>query len=426
MGKGNRESRWWCRLVALLFGLVGSVAAVAEVIDVELTSGMVITTERFGSGPTRLLWLPSEYGSVDKETRALVRTVAGEGVEVWLVDLHGSYFLAPGRTSLEQVPLEEMRELITIAQPKQGQLFLFSYGRGAALALQAARQWQLAAGESRQPLGGALLFHPNLMAGTAKAGEPPRFSPIASATNLPIFIFQPMNSAKRWYLQALAAELSRGGSDVYYRPLVGVSDGYQVREDANAYEREARKAIPKMVRSALRLLQPYNREARNPLAKLPQGDGGMAPVTAGLQPVAGRPQAPTLSLYDIEGQPWALGDLRGEVVLLNFWATWCPPCVEEIPSLGRLNLMLEGEPFRLISVDVGEEAVQVQQFLENVPADFPVLLDPQGSTTEPWKLRAFPTSFLIDRQGRLRYGYFGGLKWDAPEVLQRINTLLQE
>lgn len=417
----------WYRLAALLLGLACMVPASAEMVDVELDSGAVITTERFGSGPARILWLPGEYGMEGGNTRELAKQVAGDDLEVWLVDLHTSYFLPPGRSSYEKIPVDDIRELIDAAQPQQGQLYFLSYGRGAALLLEAARLWQQQAGPMATPLGGGLLFHPNLMAGTAKAGEPARFAPIARGSNLPLFVLQPMNSAKRWYLEELVAQLRSGGSDVYYRPLLNVSDGYQVRQDASDYEREARKRIPQMLRTAVRLLQPFNSERRQPVAELPEsGKPAAVRVAAGLQPIEGKPKAPELSLTDIDGREWTLAELRGEAVLVNFWATWCPPCVEEIPSLGRLNKRMAERPFRVISVDVGQQEAEVRRFLKEVPAAFPVLLDPEGSVTDPWKIRAFPTSFLIDREGRMRYGYFGALAWDSDEVVAVIESVLEE
>lgn len=398
----------------------------AEMVDVELDSGSVVATERFGVGDDRILWVPSEYGSGGKTERELAAAVAAQGVEVWLADLHGSYFLIPGRSSYDDLPREDIRDLIAAAQPENGKLYLFSFGRGAALLLQGARLWQQQRDDAR-PLGGGVFFHPNLMAGTARAGEPARFAPIAGGSNLPLFIFQPMNSAKRWYLEELVAELRRGGSDVYYQPLPDTSDGYPVRDDATDYERQARKRIPGMVKTAMGLLQAYNDSPRQAVAELPQQGQAAAPrVAAGLQTIDGAPEAPALSLTDIEGRKWTLKELRGQVVLLNFWATWCPPCVEEIPSLGRLNQRLADRPFRVISVDVGQEEAEVRRFLQEVPAAFPVLLDPQGSVTDPWKIRAFPTSFLIDAEGRLRYGYFGALAWDSDEVVDVIASVLEE
>ena len=413
-------------LLILLSALFGSAVWAASV-ELELESGAMLATERFGSGTDRMLWLPSEYGISGKTERELVQAVAQQlGLELWLVDLHTSYFLPPGRSSLDEVPREDIRDLIDAARPEAGRLYLLSYGRGAALALEAVRQWQMQKGNDARPLGGAILLHPNLMAGTAKAGERASFLPIVSASNLPIFIFQPMNSAKRWYLEELVERLGRGGSDVYFSPMPKVSDGFQVGDDVTAYESRVQKHLPEMFGTAIRLLGSYNSVRREPVARLPEvPEEAASMVAAGLQPIAGRPPAPLLALTDIEGRNWTLEELRGEVVLLNFWATWCPPCVEEIPSLGRLNRRLEDKAFRVISVDVGQEETEVRRFLDRVPADFPVLLDPEGSVTGPWKIRAFPTSFLIDAEGRMRYGYFGALEWDSDEVVSVIEGVLE-
>ena len=113
-------------------------------------------------------------------------------------------------------------------------------------------------------------------------------------------------------------------------------------------------------------------------------------------------------------------------MLVNFWATWCPPCVEEIPSLQRLTERLAGKAFRVLTVDVGEDAATVRAFMEQFTVDFPVLMDPGGTAVRQWRVYAFPTSFMVDRSGVVRYSLFGALEWDAPEVVARIEELLRE
>jgi thiol-disulfide isomerase/thioredoxin len=394
---------------------------------IELASGAEITVEQIGEGRERILWLPSEYGLHGEVERSLAKRVAEQGFSVWLVDLHGSYFIPWGRSSLDEIPRQDIRELISAAQPDDGRLYLFSYGRGAALALQAVRLWQLHESPLRPPLGGVLLLHPNLMAGTAVAGAEPQFAPITLATNLPLFILQPGNSAKRWYLDALVARLHSGGSDVFTRYLADVSDGFQVSDDATSYELEMRERLPAMLSQSARLLRPYNKAPRQPGKILNDSAGRKETNLAdNLRLIEGWPLAPPLKLSTIDGGVIDLKMRRGEVVLLNFWATWCPPCVKEIPSLGRLAKRLSTHPFSVISVDVGEKDQLVRDFLREVPAAFPVLLDPEGTTVDAWKIRAFPTSFVIDREGRLRYGYFGGLEWDDEAVVALIEGLLAE
>ncbi len=383
-----------------------------------------LVVEQYGSGGDRLLWIPSEFGARPGVERQLAAGIAGQGLSVWLTDLHTAYFVPPGRSSYRDIPVEDLAELIESSRPAEGRLFLLAAGRGAALLLRAARRWRLDHPEAA-PLGGMILLHPNLAQGVAGAGQQVEYLPIARATNLPIYIFQPLNSAKRWHLKGLVGQLESGGSSVFVHPLKGVSDGYQVRGDATVYELQARQRLPALVAQAARRLNGFNKMPRTVVAlDSSPGKGAVSGLAAGLQPLPGAPVAPELRLADIDGRSHDLADYRGKVVLLNFWTTWCPPCVEELPSLGRLQQQFDSEAFVVLGVDVGEEPAAVKKFLKKVPAAFPVLLDRDGQMVKPWRIRAFPTSFLIDKQGRMRYGYFGALKWDAEEVVSLVEAEL--
>lgn len=142
-----------------------------------------------------------------------------------------------------------------------------------------------------------------------------------------------------------------------------------------------------------------------------------------LKPYAGSDK-PTLELVGLDGRPHRLGDYRGQVVLLNFWATWCPPCREEMPSMQRLRDRLRGKPFSVLAVNIGEDAATVRSFLKETEVDFPILLDAQGRTPGAWKVFAFPSSFLIGSDGRIRYTLYGALDWDTPEVVALIEGLI--
>jgi thiol-disulfide isomerase/thioredoxin len=132
-----------------------------------------------------------------------------------------------------------------------------------------------------------------------------------------------------------------------------------------------------------------------------------------------------MALDTVSGNSINLGDYRGKVVLINFWATWCPPCVEEIPSLGRLQEEFSKDELVVLSVDVGEPVERVREFLQKVPAAYPVMLDPQGKTVSAWNLRAFPTTFVIDAEGRISLSYFGGLDWDAPDIVEQLRVMVK-
>ncbi|MET0069526.1 MAG: TlpA disulfide reductase family protein, partial [Candidatus Thiodiazotropha sp.] len=121
-----------------------------------------------------------------------------------------------------------------------------------------------------------------------------------------------------------------------------------------------------------------------------------------------------------------LESLEDRVVLVNFWATWCPPCVEEIPSLNRLLAHYRGQRIEIISVDYRESAAEIGKFLKEIPVDFPVLMDRDGLTSLDWQVFSFPSSFIIDRLGRIRYTANRALNWDSPEVIGILDGLLAE
>lgn len=136
--------------------------------------------------------------------------------------------------------------------------------------------------------------------------------------------------------------------------------------------------------------------------------------------------APALVLPTLDQERIDLKQARGKVVLVNFWAVWCPPCRKEMPSMNRLMAKLAGKPFLILGVNEGESPEEIQAFLKQVPVDFPILLDSEGSYLKSWKVFAFPTSYVVDKQGRLRLGLFGSIEWDSPEAMAQLEKLLAE
>jgi thiol-disulfide isomerase/thioredoxin len=112
------------------------------------------------------------------------------------------------------------------------------------------------------------------------------------------------------------------------------------------------------------------------------------------------------------------------VVVVNFWATWCQPCREELPSLERLRDAMRGRRFEVLAVNVAEGDSRVKRFLDDVPLRLPVLLDRDGETQRAWKVRGLPATFLLDREGIIRYWYLGELDWAQPAVLRTVESLL--
>lgn len=146
---------------------------------------------------------------------------------------------------------------------------------------------------------------------------------------------------------------------------------------------------------------------------------------AELRPLPPSPAAP-LALRDLDGRSVDLTQMRGKVVLVNFWATYCKPCRAEMPSLDRLRSRLAPRGLEVLGVDVGEDADAVRRFTATVPVGFPLLLDPEGSTMARWKAIALPTTLVIDRRGRLRARLTGEADWDDPGLVAPLERLMTE
>jgi peroxiredoxin len=143
---------------------------------------------------------------------------------------------------------------------------------------------------------------------------------------------------------------------------------------------------------------------------------GLTPMQAGMP-------APDFELTDIEGTTHRLSDYRDKVVIINFWATWCPPCRAEMPSMDRAWAQLEDEDIVMLAVNVGEDEDTIFQFTANYPVTFPLLMDRDSKVVEAWPIRGLPTTFVIDPGGRLAYRAIGGREWDDPELLEQVRAL---
>lgn len=145
-----------------------------------------------------------------------------------------------------------------------------------------------------------------------------------------------------------------------------------------------------------------------------------------LKPWAGG-ATPSLELATPEGKPQRLEDYRGRVVLVNFWATWCAPCLEEMPSIERLRRSLDARRFAVLAVNVGEGPAKAAAFAEKMEiGGFHILLDRDLKTSRAWGARVLPASFVVDPGGKVRYSYYGAIDWSRPDVRGAIAKLIEE
>ena len=135
--------------------------------------------------------------------------------------------------------------------------------------------------------------------------------------------------------------------------------------------------------------------------------------------------APGFELSRVDGgAPVTLEGLRGKVVLLNFWATWCKPCEEELPAMERLHRELAASGFALLAISVDDSVEPVQAFRKRLGLTFPVLHDVEKDVSETYQAFRFPESLLVDAEGVVVERYIGPKEWDAPSYVDRVRRLL--
>lgn len=137
--------------------------------------------------------------------------------------------------------------------------------------------------------------------------------------------------------------------------------------------------------------------------------------------------APDFELPDLDGKNMRLSDLRGKVVFLNFWATWCKPCREEMPSMEVLYKNFEGQNFVILAVSIDRVTTKkdIPPFVNSLNLTFPILIDSWGQTDKRYKLMGVPETYLIDQQGVLREKVIGPRDWTVVDNIRAITDLLK-
>lgn len=149
---------------------------------------------------------------------------------------------------------------------------------------------------------------------------------------------------------------------------------------------------------------------------------------ASLKPYSGKINNPQVQLQDLSGNVHTLEQYKGQVVLVQFWATYCPPCVKEMPSMNKLQdkLAKAGVAFKILAIDMAESKAEVEAFVKRIKPEFTILMDESGSSIQAWNVFAAPSNFLINKQGEIAYTLFGGVEWDSAEIIETITQLSQQ
>ncbi|MCG8083365.1 MAG: TlpA family protein disulfide reductase [Candidatus Thiodiazotropha taylori] len=356
---------------------------------------------------------------------SLLNNIAKAGIEVWRVDLLEAYFLPRSSEEIRTLNGTGVAAILSTAhQQSDKRIVLAAYDRMPLPLLRGVRQWQSEAEDSR--FTGAVLFYPNLFGPAPIAGEPPSVDPILYATNTPLMIYQPSLGSHRLRMNEVLSALWQSGSPSYLYLVPEVRDWFIMDDEEHKPTQrdiEATQRIPQQIKQFAALMDHHPK----PLQPLPLNAAETEPqVIRSLVQLDNPSSAPNFDLADIQGKRLDSSVLQGRVGLINFWATWCPPCVEEIPSLNRLQAIFKDRDIEIISIDFRETPEEMADFLQRIPVDFPVLMDQDGETSLNWQVFSFPSSFIIDRAGRIRYSANRAINWDSQEVVDTLNQLLTE
>ncbi len=416
-----------------LFGMVGF----AHALTVDTASGdaLEVRVSEGQPGEPLFLWLDNQYAETRRPSE-IARRLADEGANVWQVDLLDGLFLERSAEAIRGLDGVAVADLLdTAVSSGNHPVVLVASDRMASPALRGLHVWQQRH-QDVSAVAGALLFFPNLYRGTPIAGEQPELLSIVSATNMPVMIVQPALGANRHRLPELVQTLQSAGSPVYTMLIDEVRDYYLLRTETPETESfdSMRGPVPPEVEQAIadtprrmlltaRLLDGSRRPAAAVDVVLVDDEAQAPPY--GLVARQGTP-APRFELHDARGELHRLADSLGRVTLVNFWATWCPPCVHEIPSMNRLAGAYDQDDFAIVSINFKESAEHILQFMQRVEVDFPVLVDADGAVSAQWGVFAFPSSFILDHEGRVRYSVNTAIEWDMAEVREVIDRLLAE
>lgn len=142
-------------------------------------------------------------------------------------------------------------------------------------------------------------------------------------------------------------------------------------------------------------------------------------------PMAGK-QAPDFDLPTLDGKRMKLADLKGKLLFINIWATWCAPCREEMPSMQNLYKQLKGPNFEMIGISIDKDKeVSVAPFVKDLGITFPILFDPESDTAKKYKITGVPETYLVIADGTIIHHLIGPSKWDKPEIVEALKGMIQ-
>ena len=372
------------------------------------------------TGQSVIVWIAPDFGFRDSHHK-MAAILAESNLEVWMIDMNETLFLSRGSKAMREIDGKYIADLINSAATKTSKkVILMSGFYGAIPVLEGARYWQMN-NIGKDYLQAAILFSPSLYLGVPKLGDDPQFLPIVKKTNIPIIIFQGAANASRWQVGNLVSRLHSAGSAAYLTLMPNIASlfyGDERSEDQQNYF----ISVPKRITQLTRILDPLpDKPVSDVTATTPVN---VTSIDINLRPYQGTVKTSPIQLKDINNKAYDISSFKGKVTLLNFWATWCPPCVEEIPSLNHLQKLIDHPDFELISINYVEDTETVKAFTKNIKVEFPVLMDETGEVSRDWKILVLPSTYVIGLDGKIAYGVNAAIEWDSKQTVQQIKNLL--
>ena len=411
-------------IIIHLVALYSSIAHSQEEIAVPVSNDTELTVNRYSSdtGDYLIIWLAPEYGFRDGH-RSMAQLLANSNIEVWQSNIVESLFLPQSAKALRQLDGRYTADLVEYAYSTTGKKVILVGDSYASInALIGAHQWQ-SRKQASPHLVGAILFSPYTYAYIPPLGLEPVFMPVIDATNIPLMIYQAKGSGNVNQLNKVVSRLQQHGNAVYSKFIPDVMSLFYNATPTEVMEKHALTLVPnikKMIKVLDRHEVPTIPVPLKPLLVSKSG------IDIDLKEFKGDIAPLSINLIDAHDKPYIRNDYTNKITVVNFWATWCAPCVEEIPSLNRLKEKMSGLPFELISINYAEEKQTINDFMETVNVEFPVLIDKDGAFAKQWNVISYPSTFIIGPDGKIKYGVNSAILWDDPDLIDRIKALLDK
>ena len=385
--------------------------------EIEASDETYLITELKSTKPSARLYLWVGEPANPNDGDALTIQGLTDSGTVWYLDTPEALFMDRTRIAMRGSDGQFLKNLMQLASQQFTEVVVITADVASVPTLRGLHLWQESADKAqRNQIKNVILLYPSLFVNAPAAGEKPEFFPISYQTALPITILQPAVGTQANTINLSAKALKMGGSLVQTIQVPIATDGYYKYQDIEIMAKDAAQRIQSSTQQQIKHIKAINYQVAklNPIeTPIPKSK-----IVSGMVAVNPPIPMPNIVLKALDGQTIdVLKNYQGKALLINFWATWCPHCVEEIPSMNRALKQLDDDKFAMVSISYKDTQTILEDFVKEVKVDFPILLDSDGNVSKQWNIFAFPSSFLVDANGLIRYSLNAGSIWDSPEML---------